>query len=170
MVDLVRKFPDKKSRPRFLQWNGLHIQTSDHISLPREGWLAAKFVDCDEEFQQGFDLKLSKGWLRLANGQHVQHLRTWFDSRLARQVQYEFETTDGILQFWNVYKRKWPDGGVTEERMTGNAGFWVEEVAETRRIYHCSSGECYPPNFEAMVIELSWFSDSSPPSTPGREK
>lgn len=160
MVALARKYPDKKFRPRFLPWNGLRIQTSDQICLPRKGCLTAKFLNCDEAHQQGFDLKLNKGWLRLPDGQKVQHLRTWFDPQLARQVEYEFETTDGLLQFWNVYKRKWPDGSVTEERMTGNAGFWIEEMSKTCRIYHCSSGESSPPNFDAMAIELKWYSDS----------
>lgn len=158
MVDLARKYPDKKARPAFLQWNEFRVQTSDRISLPSRGRLAAKFLRCDKACRQGFDLKFSDGFVYLLNGQKLQHLRTWFDEQLPPEVEYEFATSDGILQFWNVYERKWPDGRVTEERMTGNAGFWIEEVSGSHRIYHCSSGERLRPEFDAMVIELRLFS------------
>jgi hypothetical protein len=163
MVDLVRKHPDKKTRPEFLLWSGLRIQTSDRIDLPPKGRVVATFRQCSEMPQQGFDLKLTDGVIVLSDGQKIQHLRTWFDPSLEPQVEYEFESTKGSLQFWNVYKRRWPNGNVTEERMTGNAGFWIEKGSDSLRVYHCSNGESCPPDFESMVVELKWFPD---PDTP----
>lgn len=162
MVDLARNHPDKKTRPSFLLWSGLHIQTSDWVDLPPKGRVVATFRHCSESIKQGFDLKLSAGFILLSTGQKVSHLRTWFDPSLDPQVEYQFENMNGGLQFWNVYKRRWPNGNVTEERMTGNAGFWIERMSELHRIYHCSSGEAHPPDFESMVVELKLLPDSSP--------
>ena len=104
--------------------------------------------------EQGYDLKLDDGWLRLVNGEEVRLLRTWRDRRFEDTVKYSFFSRDNTLWFWNVYKRQWPKGSITEEKWTGNAGFWIEEAVGGKRIYHCSHGMSPTPNFESLVVEI----------------
>jgi hypothetical protein len=154
MIDQARQFK-KKEKPPFLLWGGRTIKTSDAITAPRRGVVILTFLSGETSIEQGFDLKLNKGFLQLSQDERVSLLRTWRDLRFEDRIEYPFCSDDEIIWFWNVYKRKWPDGSVTEEKWTGNAGFWVEEMPENRRIYHCSHGFLSEPNFESLVVEVS---------------
>ena len=153
MVDLARRFPDKAKRPDHLIWNGLKVRTSDRLPVPERGLVKATFLSAASNVRQGFDLKV-EGWLQLAGGERVPHLRTWMDERYEDTVSYPFYSRDGLIRFWNVYERRWPNGDVSEEKWAGNAGFWVERASDSRRIYHCSHGLVEVPDFELMVVEL----------------
>jgi len=105
--------------------------------------------------EQGFDIEIDNGWLRLMNGEQISHLRTWKDECYEDTVEYPFFSADRRLWVWNVYKMIYPGGQVIEEKWTENAGFWVEELAEFERIYHCSHGMAYPPDFESLVFKIA---------------
>ena len=154
MVDQVRRFPDKRMRPAFLLWDGVHVRTADAIHVPQEGMVTATVVSVESDVRQGFDLKFDDGWLELADGERVPLLRTWRDRRYEDTVTYPFVSRDGLLWFWNVFERTWPDDAVTEEKWTGNAGFWVERPEEYRRVYHCSHGLGERPDFGALIVEI----------------
>ena len=155
MNDHAERFPDSKTRPKFLLWNGLRVWTSDSISIPREGVVRAEFLSADRSVRQGFDLKSHDGWFELAGGQRVSLLRTWKDSRHEDAVEYRFQSRDGLLWVWNVYEMTYPNGETVEEKWTENAGFWVESVSDCERIYHCSHGMAKPPDFDALVFKVS---------------
>ena len=155
MVDFAKKHPDKKSRPKFIQWGDYQIRTWDTFTLPSEGKIRAVFKKTSDLYVQGFDLSFEEGCLLLEKDEEIPLLRTWYDAAYEDDVEYEFKSTDGkLLWFWNVTKRKWPNGSVTEEKLTGNAGFWIEHISDLHRIYHCSSAEATPPNFDSLVVEV----------------
>ena len=126
MVDHLRKHPDKKTRPKTILWNHRHIRTSDSILVPREGIVRVEFVSYTTSVRQGIDLMLDDGWIQLADGQQITHLRTWADERFENVVEYPFFSGDGLLWTWNVYEMTYPGGLRVEEKWTGNAGFWIE--------------------------------------------
>jgi hypothetical protein len=49
-------------------------------------------------------------------------------------------------------------------KWTDNAGFWVEDHENGERTYHCSPGQCNPPDFDALVFQISFFDTRSSPS------
>lgn len=153
MNDHARRFPDRQTRPRFLLWNGLRIWTSDVWTVPERGIVRGEFISAKEGAEQGFDLKLD-GWVQLRDGEHVAVLRTWKDERLEDVVEYPFYSRDGLLWVWNVYKMIYRGGQIVEEKWTENAGFWVERLSESERIYHCSHGMATPPDFESLVFKV----------------
>ncbi len=155
MVDQFHRYPTPESRPDYLLWGGLKIKTADQITVPKNGTITATIRSCTAtENAQGFDLAPKKGFLRLVDGQEVQLLRTWNDVRYEAEVSYPFFSAVGFISFWNVYKRQWPNGNITEEKWTGNAGFWIEELSPLHRVYHCSTGPLRIPDFEAFVVEI----------------
>lgn len=154
MNDHATRFRDKKNRPRFLLWNGLRIWTSDSIPVPQRGVVQAEFLSAKRDIEQGFDIKVD-GWIELAGGERVNHLRTWNDEKFEDVVEYPFFSGDGRLWVWNVYKMRYPGGQTVEEKWTENAGFWVEHVSKEVRIYHCSHGMAAPPDFESLVFRVS---------------
>lgn len=154
MVDHVKKHPDKMQRPDYILWNGFRVKTSDGWTTSEKGIVRAEILSCKMDVEQGFDIKVD-GWLELAEGERVTVLRTWKDERFEDAVEYPYFARDKRLWVWNVYKMTFPGGQIVEEKWTENAGFWVEQVGENERIYHCSHGMASPPDFESLVFKVS---------------
>jgi hypothetical protein len=154
MVEQATHFPPEKGIPLSILWDGLRIQTSDVWDVPSVGVLRAAFLHVKSDVEQGFDLRLPAGWLLLQSGDRVSHLRTWKNERFEDAVEYAFHSRDRLLWVWNVYKMRFPGGQVREEQWTDNAGFWIEAVSEQERIYHCSHGQAYPPDFDSLVFKV----------------
>jgi hypothetical protein len=155
MNDHATRFPNRRTRPRFLLWSGLTIWTSDSIPVPRQGIVRAEFLSGDSSVRQGFDLRIHDGWIDVGNGEPSPLLRTWWDERFEDVVEYPFCSRDGQLWVWNVYEMTYPSGEKVEEKWTENAGFWMETIHENERIYHCSHGMTKPPNFDSLVFKVS---------------
>lgn len=155
LLDHFKRFPDKATRPKHILWGGLAMSTGDSIPVPKRGEVEAEFLSIKDDVRQGFDLKV-KGWIQLQD-RRVKLLRTWHDPDLEDTVRYSFGSQDGLLRVWNVYEMSLRGGQVFEEKWTGNAGFWVERVSETERIYHCSHGMASPPDFESLVFRVRVF-------------
>lgn len=153
MNDHAIRFPDRRTRPRFLLWSGLRIWTSDVWTVPKTGIVRGEFLSAKDDVEQGFDLKVD-GWIQLKNGEHVAVLRTWRGEGLEDVVEYPFCSRDGLLWVWNVYRMRYSGGQVVEEKWTENAGFWVERLSENERVYHCSHGMANPPDFESLVFKI----------------
>jgi hypothetical protein len=154
MIDHARRFPDKKSRPDYILWSGLKITTGDCIKVPRTGIVQGEFISCHGDIEQGFDMDV-KGWIELQDGTRVKRLRNWSDPRLEPKVECPYFSEDGSLWVWNVYKMRYRGGQVVEEKWTGNAGFWIEELGENVRVYHASHGAANPPDFESCVFKIT---------------
>jgi hypothetical protein len=155
VLDQVKRFPDKKTRPPYILWGDLHVATADDIPVPTDGIFRAEFLAGDHLLRQGFDLRAVNGWIQLRVGELVPVLRTGKDERLDDVIQYPFHSEGGLLRVWNVYERVYPSGERATEMWTGNAGFWVERLGDRDHVYHCSSGFVLPPNFESLVFRLS---------------
>ena len=138
----------------------LLVQTSDQLQVSPRGIVTAQFISAKPEIRQGFDLKVD-GWFELLDGKKVPLLRTWKDDEFEDTVEYPYSSKDGLLYVWNVYEMIYPSGDRTEERWTENAGFWIQHVSKHERVYHCSHGSAYPPDFESLVFKVSVKSDSS---------
>lgn len=155
MIDFANRHPDKKRRPDHIIWNGLKIKTSDMITLPVHCNLQLEFLSSAETPNQGFDIKVYDGWIELKDRKKVELLRTWNDPVYEPIVTYKIYAAKRKIGVWNSYRMKYPGGRIVEERWTENAGFWVEKLSESCRVYHCSPGWCHPPDFEQMIVKLS---------------
>jgi hypothetical protein len=154
MLDHVQAFPDKGTRPDYILWDGHRIKTGDKIPVPSRGVVRGEFLTVKSATEQGFDLKVN-GALSLPDGRRVSLLRTWYDPRYEPLVEYPFESEDGLLHVWNVYRVRYQGGQVVEEKWTENAGFWVQKVSDRKRVYHCSPGTENPPDFESLVFQIT---------------
>jgi len=154
MVDHVKRYPDKGSRPPYISWGDTRVQTSDVIDVPSRGIVRAEFISAAPGVRQGFDMKVD-GSFQLAEGEQVPLLRTWREERFEDVVEYPFFSRDGRLYVWNIYEMTYPSGEKVMEKWTENAGFWVEVGSESERFYHCSHGMASPPNFKSLVFKVS---------------
>ena len=154
MLVAGKERPPSRDQPLAIKWGGRLVRTVDVLSVPDAGVVRGEFLAVRGDPEQGFDIKVNGG-IRLANGEKVELLRTWNDERFEPVVEYPYFSQDGYLRVWNVYKMRYRGGQVVEERWTENAGMWVEEVSPTDRIYHCSRGMVYPPDFESLVFRIT---------------
>jgi hypothetical protein len=155
MIRHVQAYPDRANQPRSINWDGQNVWTSFDVVVPEEGRFRVEFLSEAREPSQGVDVKVERGAIMLPGGERVQTLRTWHDPCYPDVVEYPYKSGTGILKVWNVYHRSWPDGRTTEEKWTGNAGFVVEQEAESRWIFRCSSGPSKSPDFNQLVFRLS---------------
>jgi hypothetical protein len=151
----AERYRDKADRPDYIIWNGIRVKTYDWWLVPSQGTVRVEFLFAKPGVEQGVDLKIEEGWVELPNGDQVPLLRTWVDSRFEDTVEYAYFTKVGRLCVWNVYKMHYAGGQIVEERWTGNAGFWVEKLADLQRVYHCSHGMAAKPDFDAFTFRVS---------------
>ncbi|MCP3996563.1 MAG: hypothetical protein GY722_16130 [bacterium] len=155
MISHVQAHPDRTSRPKHILWNGEAVRTSFDVTVPKEGRFRVEFLSEARQPPQGVDVKVENGEILLPRGEGVQTLRTWHDSRYEEVVEYPYTSKAGVLKVWNVYYRSWPDGRITEEKWTGNAGFIVEQEADGRWVFRCSNGPSESPDFSQIVFRIS---------------
>ena len=153
--------------PDFILWNGRRVKTGDWWSVPKQGRLRIHLLDAKGKVEQGVDVKCEKGYLTLVDGTKIPLLRTWADPALDPVVEYPYVTRTGRLLIYNVFKRDW-GGRVEEERWTGNAGFWVEEISQLDRVYHCSHGVVSKPDFDLFTFRVTVSPDGAEPPAPNR--
>src|SRR5262245_10171317 len=140
--------------PPTIMWGDKLVKTADVLIVPPTGIVRGEFIRSDDKIEQGFDLRID-GYFLLPNAERVPLLRTWYDPQLHCVVEYPYESRDGRIHVWNIYKMTYPGGQVVEEKWTGNAGCWVEEQGPREKIYHCSHGSANPPDFESFVFKIS---------------
>ena len=73
MVDHVKRYPDRRSRPHRIAWGEHLVQTSDIFEIPSAGTVRAEFIAASVGVRQGFDMKI-EGSFQLADGQQVSLL------------------------------------------------------------------------------------------------
>ncbi|MFN0056377.1 MAG: hypothetical protein ACKV0T_29885 [Planctomycetales bacterium] len=155
MMDHAKQFPNPKARPKFIIWGGRKITTAVQIPVAADGIVRGEFLKSDATVRQGFDLKVDEGWIEFSGSEHVCLLRTWRDDSLPDTIEYPYHSRGASIWVWNVYERPYPNGGIVEEKWTNNAGFWVETLNASERIYHCSHGMSAMPDFESLVFKVS---------------
>src|SRR5260370_37188383 len=122
MLDLVKRFPDKGARPDHILWNGLSVKTADCFSAPERGIVRIDILSRKNDLEQGDDIKVEDGALRLRGGEETSLLRTWADDRYEDSVEYPYYSKSRRLWGCNVYNVKFPRGASREDRWTGRAG------------------------------------------------
>lgn len=155
MVRHAKAYPLASTRPRHILWNGQAVWTSLDVIVPETGVLRIDFLSEPTHPAQGVDIKIEGGAIQLPNGNLVQTLRTWHEDRYEGCVEYRYRSAVGLLKVWNVYRRQWPDGRVTEEKWTGNAGFLVEEQDGGAWVLRCSSGSAKSPAFNQLILRMT---------------
>lgn len=155
MVRHVQANPDRATRPKHILWNGQAVWTSFDVPVPRKGRFQIEFLSESRVAPEGVDVKVEDGSITLPGGETVQILRTWHDPRYEEVVEYPFKSKAGVLKVWNVYHRPWPDGRLTDEKWTGNAGFIVEQEIEGLWLFRCSNGPSEFPDFDQLVFRFS---------------
>ncbi|MFZ5786398.1 MAG: hypothetical protein ACOY3Y_08145 [Acidobacteriota bacterium] len=155
MVRHVQTHPDRATRPKCILWNGEAVWTSFDIPVVKTGVFRIEFLSDPREPAQGVDVKVEGGAVTLPGGEVVPKLRTWHEPRYEKTVAYPFKSKAGLLKVWNVYHRVWPDGRITEEKWTGNAGFIVKNETEDRWLFRCSNGPSELPDFDQLVFRFT---------------
>lgn len=158
MLDHVKQFPDKANRPESIRWGNLFVKTSDSMSVPNSGIVRIEFLKSSLAVRQGVDLKIDNGWISISENDRVSLLRTWHDEEFENVVEYPYFSVNGTIKTWNVYERIYSNSRIEAEKWTENAGFWVEQNENNVRIYHCSRGIVYPPDFESLLYKLTIIS------------
>jgi hypothetical protein len=153
MLDQGKKRAKNARGPVTIRWGDKIVRTADVLQVPQRGMIRMECLRSVPGLRQGFDVKM-KGGCMLANGKTVPLLRTWCDERYEPVVEYSYRADDGVIATWNVFEtRRGPE--LVEEKWTGNAGFWIEELGPLDRIYHCSAGPLESPDFEALVYRMT---------------
>lgn len=155
MVRHAQASPDRATRPKHILWNGHAVWTSFDIPVPRNGWFRIELLSESREPAQGLDVKVESGVITLPGGETIHTLRTWHDPRYEEVLEYPFESKAGLLKVWNVYRQHWPNGRVTEEKWTGNAGFLVVQETEGSWLFRCSGGLSESPDFDQLIFRFS---------------
>jgi len=155
VLDQYKRIPDKPKRPDFILWDGRKIKGFDNWTVPGKGLVRIELIEAKGDIEQGADVKIDDGFLTLIDGREVPLLRTWFDARYEDVVEYPYLARMGRLGVNNVFRRRWPNGQSTEEKWTGNAGFWVEEISPLDRVYHCSHGAAPIPDFSLFTFRVT---------------
>ena len=154
MLRHAKAFPNPSTRPKTILWGSHEIRTSLKLSVPCAGTMSLRFLSPPDPIPQAIDIKIPSGGVKLRGGEVVPLLRTWQDERYEDSVEYEYEAPERCLFVWNAYRVDWPSGTVTEEKWTGNAGFWVDQKSDKTLVFHCSPGPIGRPDFERLVFEL----------------
>lgn len=104
--------------------------------------------------RQGVDINVEEGCLLSSEGLEFETLRTWRSDEYEDAVEYIFDSRANGIFVWNVYLMDRGNGAMTEEKWTGNAGFWVEQRHELSYVFHCSHGGAPVPDFEGLVFQI----------------
>ena len=134
-LKVAKAYGKKIDGPLGIIWDGKVVLGGDQIASGKRGRVRLELLHFVKGVEQGVDLKVD-GYFELLHGERVPLLRTWADSQYEDVVEYPYVSKDGRIHIWNVFKRRFPSGEVREDRWTENAGFWIEELSPTDRIYH----------------------------------
>lgn len=154
---------DVSLQERFLQTRGKPISIGGEIIVQRDlialsdiSLVNIRFLGDQAFLDNGIVLSVvPPGSIRLSDGTSVNAVKIWDEEGLPRIVEHVVDPRGQVLKVHNKYKVKHPNGEVTEENFTGNAGMVVTEVGVTKRRYECSSGPG-PFSKNDLVLEISW--------------
>ncbi|MDZ7653984.1 MAG: hypothetical protein U5L03_16205 [Burkholderiaceae bacterium] len=151
MKTLQEQFVETRGAP--LHVNGVQVVQMDRIAV-RRGMVSVRASRACAG--QGIALKAPSGAIWLSDGKAVPLLHVWFDPGLPLTVTHEVDCRDGELRVWNIFRTVHPNGAVTEDKWTGNAGMAIVDSQPSRRHYRCSPGtaESFNPQLE-VTIEVS---------------
>ncbi|WP_193164907.1 hypothetical protein [Microbulbifer hainanensis] len=153
MLDMYKSYPDKATRPNHIIWGGKEVRTGYWIDVPHEFHLILSFLSAPDA-NQGADVKVESGYLKLVSGKEVKLLRTWHSPEYEPTVEYDGYSKTGRIFVCNVYIEE-RGGHSFEEKWTRNAGMIVELKEKGKYVFRCSPGEKSPPDFNSIVFTLN---------------
>jgi hypothetical protein len=132
------------------------VTQADRVPI-KKGRVRLVFLSAKGQ-EQGVYLKAKDGWVEMSDGGRTETLVVWKHPPLPDVVEHNVYCPSEGLTVWNAYRVVHPDGTVTEDMWTGNAGMVILEDAPQSRVYGCSTGE---GDFDAtqLVFRLEWFPD-----------
>lgn len=137
-----------------VQIDGLAVMQADSIPIS-QGYVTIRFL---KGYQQdhGVRLKAKGGWIELSDGSHAEVVDTWRSPGLPDEITYKVSSPQKRLGLWNIYRIVHPDGTVSEDMWTGNAGIVVLQDRPNKRTYGCSpgGGDRFDP--DALIVEVEW--------------
>lgn len=148
MITLQDRFVASHGAP--LRVNGVDIVQMDRIHV-RHG--TVRVIAQAARAGQGIALKVPSGTITLSDGRETPVLHIWFDPGLPLDVTHVVNCRGGELRVWNIFRTVHPNGAVTEDAWTGNAGMAVVEREAHRRRYQCSPGSAasWEPQLDVIV-------------------
>ena len=153
MIDMVKSFPDKETRPESIIFDGTKVTTGLWVSVPTHFNIKLEFMS-EADQNQGVDMKPDKGYLKLSDGAKVKLLRTWHDPKFEKVVEYKGVSKSGRIFITNVYKIE-QFGEIREEKWTGNAGMAIDKLSSEELIFNCSPGYKNPPDFSSLIFRIT---------------
>jgi hypothetical protein len=103
----------------------------------------------------GVCFKLPTGQLLLSDGSAVKAVHIWNEANLPAVVTHRVRGAREGVRVWNVYRVTHPNGKMTEDAFTGNAGMVLAQIESRVREYSCSNG---PGDFDPkeFVFSIEW--------------
>jgi hypothetical protein len=144
-----------KSKGSPIEIDGKKVVTLDRVKISR-GHVVVTFTGTPGKIPNGIIIKSAKGHVLLSDKKKAKSVYIWDDIRLPRRVEHEVYCPNGELLIWNIYRVNPKDDITRADYWTNNAGMFVEQVAKTKRRYHCSDGigDFDPTD---LVFELEWI-------------
>jgi hypothetical protein len=145
----------------FLQSGGRPIQVDNwtvgqSALIPvRDGSVTIRLLS-GKRRGHGIRLKARDGSIELSDGSRVKVVDTWFDASLPDEITYQVRADDGHIRMWNVYQTVHPNGEITQDMWTGDAGMVLLSESSNKRTYGCSPGNS-AFNPRSLVIEVEWI-------------
>jgi hypothetical protein len=129
------------------------VRQADRIPIDT-GRVTVRFVK-GKRPDHGIRLKANGGWIELSDHRRVATVDIWREPCLPDVIEHRVCCPTGELGVWNIYRVRHPNGTVTEDMWTGNAGMVLLEEEPTKRTYGCSSGiEAFDPS--ELVVQIEW--------------
>jgi hypothetical protein len=148
MNSLQERFVESRGAPVLV--DGKEIVQMDRIRADRGTVRVSAKAVCAG---QGIALKAPTGSITLSNGRGIPLLHIWFDPGLPLNATHAFDCRDGELRVWNIFRTIHPNGVVTEDAWTGNAGMLIVNKQPLYRRYRCSPGTAvdFDPQLDVTV-------------------
>ena len=102
---------------------------------------------------EGICIKAPNGAIELSDGTASETVYVWHEPNLPTRLSHHVNCPNGELLIWNIYRVHHPNGEVTVDFWTGNAGMTLLTDAPNRRRYACSDwrGSFDPPAIQFEV-------------------
>lgn len=133
---------------------GLVVKQGDDIPLAA-GQIIIRLGGIDNQ-GHGVRLKARGGWIELSDGRRAEVVDTWRAPGLPDVITYTVSCPSGGLLLWNIYQVTHPNGEITEDMWTGNAGMTLLSARPNGRTYGCSPGGGGDFEPRRLIVEVEW--------------
>lgn len=154
MNTLQELFLEKRGSP--VRFGRYKVIQQDEIEIPPQVQIKLTFLGVRVYLDNAAVIAVPKpGYIELSDGSWTSAVSIWDELNLPRSVVHNVQSPKQILNVYNKYRIRHPDGSITEDSFTGNAGMVVTKLGKRKRLYECSAG---PDDFDKrdLVFQLEW--------------